>query len=254
MKEFMFEEDEIPFGTLARFGLTRDMIEDLPTQELQRIYNGKVSSVLPIHVADDAGNIIKSHTRFKFVHQPGGDVDVVFFPVLNKADLSQFSEDEHARLLDGEAIVTEMDLDENGGETLSFVQIDRDTNQLMAVPVSVLSRNFSYVTDSLHLASSETNILQSGMPLPVMADDEFVTIGVDLSRTIGLRISKGDINAWRSDTKRDWEKYNFGINGCWVSDGNNGLVYIPEEKYDDEMWAEMSKRNSLQTQSSRIAR
>ena len=58
----MFEEEEIPFGTLARFGLTRDMIEDLPTTELRSIYNGMVSSILPIRVADDAGNIINAKT------------------------------------------------------------------------------------------------------------------------------------------------------------------------------------------------
>ena len=47
MEKIMFEEEEIPFGTLARFGLTRDMIEDLPTTELRSIYNGMVSSILP---------------------------------------------------------------------------------------------------------------------------------------------------------------------------------------------------------------
>lgn len=254
MKKIMFEEEEIPFGTLARFGLTRDMIEDLPTTELRSIYNGMVSSILPIRVADDAGNIIKSHTRLALIRKSGGNADVVFFPVLNRTDFSGFSEEEESRLINGETIVTEMDIDENGGETLSFVQLDRGTNQLMAVPVSVLSRNISYVIDNLHLASAEAKIIKSGVPLPIMVGREFVTVGVDLSRASGLRISNGDIESWRNDTRRDWEKYSFGMNGCWIYDGNMYVDYIPEEKYDDEMWAEMSKRNNLLTQSSRIGR
>lgn len=34
-----FEESEIPYGTLERFGLTQGMIEDLPVDVLQNIYN-----------------------------------------------------------------------------------------------------------------------------------------------------------------------------------------------------------------------
>lgn len=36
-----FEESEIPYGTLERFGLTQEMIEDLPVDVLQNIYNGR---------------------------------------------------------------------------------------------------------------------------------------------------------------------------------------------------------------------
>ena len=81
MKE-EFLEEEIPFGTLARFGLTRDMIDDLPVGELRRIYGGEATSVLPIRVADESGNIIKSRTRFMLVRRADGDADVMFFPAM----------------------------------------------------------------------------------------------------------------------------------------------------------------------------
>jgi hypothetical protein len=38
-----FEESEIPYGTLERFGLTQDMVEDLPVDVLQNIHNGRRS-------------------------------------------------------------------------------------------------------------------------------------------------------------------------------------------------------------------
>ena len=39
MKKAHFEFEEIPFSTLARFGLTQEMIEDLPMHVLDDIYN-----------------------------------------------------------------------------------------------------------------------------------------------------------------------------------------------------------------------
>ena len=38
---YSFEENEMPFDILERFGLTQTMIEDLPTDVLQNIYNGR---------------------------------------------------------------------------------------------------------------------------------------------------------------------------------------------------------------------
>ena len=36
---YNFDENEMPYGTLERFGLTQEMIEDLPTDVLQNILN-----------------------------------------------------------------------------------------------------------------------------------------------------------------------------------------------------------------------
>ena len=55
MKKAHFEFEEIPFSTLARFGLTQEMIEDLPMHVLDDIYNGRHSPVLPVRVTDEHG-------------------------------------------------------------------------------------------------------------------------------------------------------------------------------------------------------
>ena len=56
MKCNQFEEGEIPYGALEKFGLSHEMIEDLPMHVLEDIWNGRQSPVLPIHVTDDEGN------------------------------------------------------------------------------------------------------------------------------------------------------------------------------------------------------
>lgn len=46
MKKVRFEFEELPYDTLSQFGLTQEMIEDLPMQTLEAISHGKHSPVL----------------------------------------------------------------------------------------------------------------------------------------------------------------------------------------------------------------
>lgn len=55
MKKVQIEFDELPFPTLERFGLTREMIEDLPMRVLDDICDGRHSPVLPVRVTDERG-------------------------------------------------------------------------------------------------------------------------------------------------------------------------------------------------------
>ena len=64
MKQVRFEESEVPYQTLARFGLTQEKIEDLPMWALEDIGQGRRSPLLPIQVNNDEGETLKSRTRF----------------------------------------------------------------------------------------------------------------------------------------------------------------------------------------------
>ena len=79
-----FVESEIPYGTLERFGLTQEMIEDLPVDVLQNICNGRRSPVLPIVITAEDGETEKARTRFSLVRTPEGGVDVLFYPKLDE--------------------------------------------------------------------------------------------------------------------------------------------------------------------------
>ena len=48
MKQVRFEESEVPYQTLARFGLTQEKIEDLPMWALEDIGQGRRSPLLPL--------------------------------------------------------------------------------------------------------------------------------------------------------------------------------------------------------------
>ncbi len=79
MKKEQFEFNELPYPTLARFGLTQEMIEDLPLCILKEIGKGGYSPVLPMRVTNENGEVIESRSRFAFIRMDSGEVDVVLW-------------------------------------------------------------------------------------------------------------------------------------------------------------------------------
>ena len=48
---------------------------------------------------------------------------------------------------------------------------------------------------------------------------------------------------WKREGKREWDKYSFGIFGCWAMDEAGSLDYVPEESYTEEMWNELNNKS-----------
>lgn len=236
-----FKEEEMPYGILLTFGLTREMIEDLPLHVLQQISKGQRSPVLPICITDETGNIIRSRTRFSLIRNEEGKVDVLFYPQLQHSNLSQFTKEQQTRLLAGKAIINEMPSNK-GKDMMAFHQIDSDTGQVLSVPTPVIGRNIQLITDEFHLSNPELNCLRNGDLLTISLQDEIITIGIDLNEPTGIRLSEGDEQRWRQQSRREWGKHNFGCFGCWMMDEEGNLDYIREEDYTEEMWDELKKK------------
>ncbi len=243
-KAKQFSEEEIPYETLKEFGLTREMIEDLPMTVLDDIMVGNVTPVLPIKMKSDDEHSVLAKSRFSLTRLTDG-VGVVFYPVLGNAPIEQFNEQQQTLLKEGKAILTEIDKD--GEKVMSFVQLDLATNQVMSVPSPVIGRNLQVVSDEVSLGSAELNVIQHGEPLTIFVDDAEVTVGIDLlnSKT-GIRIEDGDSQKWKEAAKREWDKFTFGVYGCWIADDNGDMSYVPEDDYNEELWSELKKRGGLQ--------
>ena len=240
MKRNSFEESEVPYQTLAKFGLTHEMIEDLPMHALEDISNGRPSPVLPVSMEVNEGYSIKSRTRFALVRMADGNVDVMFYPVLKYAPLDNFTKEQQDLLKQGKAVVADVDMPD-GAHVKAFVQIDGETNQVMAVPTPVIGRNLQVLSDELSLGGTELKSIQNGEALTFAVEDEPVTVGIDLKSDTGIRFANGDGEQWRKEGKREWDKYTFGIYGCWVMDEDGNLDYVPEEEYTEELWNEQKK-------------
>ena len=234
------EEYEVPYETLAKFGLTREMIEDLPMYVLEDIGQGRRSPVLPIQVEDENENIIKSRTRFAFVRMEDGSVDVMFYPVLSQAPLEQYDQEQQKQLLAGKAILADMMID--GKQSKAFVQLDAETNQVIYAPTPIIGRNLQVLAGEMHLSSAEVKVIQNGEPLTFVMGEEPITVGIDLNDSTGIRLCQGDDQKWKEQTKREWDKYTFGCYGCWVMDDGGNLDYVSEDDYTEELWNELSRK------------
>lgn len=243
MNQPEFKEEEIPYHILNRFGLTQEMIEDLPDGVSKKLHDGGVTPVLPIKVIDENGDAIQSAARLSLFRNSQNEVRVMFYPRLEKADISRFPESQQKLLEKGEPVIAEKAL-ADGSKTPAFFQLDFDTNQLKSVPVAVVDNNLKVLAEELHLTQPEINCLRNGKLLTTSVQEDRWTVGVTLRDNKLLRVVSGDEEAWREDDRRDYGKFNFGLNGCWIADDQGGLDYVPEEEYSEDLWDEMKKRGN----------
>lgn len=240
MKKGRIELGELPYEVLEQFSLTQEMIEDLPMHVLDDLCDGRHSPVLPIEVADESGERIKSRSRLAFIRKEDGQVDVVFYPALETSPLNNCDAAQQKQLLSGKVIIADAQT-ADGHRSKVFVQVDPGTNQVMSVPTPVIGRNFQVLAEQMHLGTAEVKGLQHGDPLTLIAENELMTVGIDLHARTGIRICRGDEQKWREQGKRDWDKYTFGVYGCWMMDDDGNLDYVPEEQYTEELWNEQKR-------------
>ena len=240
MNKVRFEFEELPYETLSQFGLTREMIEDLPMNVLEDLSHGRHSPVLPIRIDDGNGNTVQERSRLAFVRKDNGEADVVFYPVLKKSPIDKYDERQQEQLRRGRVILADS-VTAEGRRTKVFVQIDTGTNQVMSVPTQVIARNLQVLADELKLTAAEINVMQQGEPVTFVMGDEPVTVGISLNERDGIRLCRGDSQKWSEHTKREWDRYTFGCYGCWVMDDDGNLDYVPEEEYTEELWNEQKK-------------
>ena len=161
-------------------------------------------------------------------------------PHLESSPLERYDEAQQKQLLAGKAILADVET-ADGRHSKAFVQIDEETKQVMYIPTPIIGRNLQVLADIMHLGTMEVNSMQNGEPLTLVVDDEPVTVGIDLHDKTGIRFCSGDSQKWKEQPKREWDKYTFGVYGCWVMDDDGNLDYVPEEEYTEELWNEQKK-------------
>jgi len=134
----------------------------------------------------------------------------------------------------------------DGTREQSFLQLDEETNEIIGVSSLSVARNIQTVATALHLTSSEETCLQNGSLVTYAdEDDDVITIGLDLHSPTGIRFAAGDDKKWQMEKKRDWDKYEMGISGCWMTDDDGNLQYISEDEFEEyDIWNEVEKQHN----------
>ncbi len=233
-----FKEGEIPYAKLAQFGLTQAMIDDLPQVVMLRLLSSRETPILPLVTTNMDGKKIKSEARISLVRMEDGSVDIALSPKWESHDLSAFTESQQRALLGGKVIMAE--IKEKGK---CYVQYDDSIQQAMSVPVDILKQNISLIERGFSISSKQSDDINKGKVIQ-LADERgnITSLGIDLQSITGLRASDGDTLAWEQEAKADQlPEYNFGIYGCWKTEDNGSMTYIPEKDFTPEMDAEMQR-------------
>ena len=236
-----FTAEEIPYEILAKFGLTHEMIDDLPQNVMLRLLSSRTTPVLPIITENAEGQLIQSFARISLVRLADDTIDVCFAPKWVDEDLEEFSIAQQELLKAGNVTVADMN-----GKGRCFVQFDEAINQVMAVPESIICQNISILTRSFNLSTADKELLEDGGIVEMEINHQIASAGIDLNEMTGIRIAEGDTLAWKQDAKANsLPKYNFGLFGCWIADEDNTLSYVAEEDYDEKLLSEQKRAQSM---------
>ena len=201
-----FQDSEIPYELLASFGLTQEMVEDLPMKVLEQLLSGQRT----ISIQDSEGKAGNYLARLSLVRAEDG-IDIMLMPYKESTLLEKFGEQQQSILKNGSALYSEQDA--------LYYQLDASTHQIMSMPSHVIEHNIQVLGKSIDMVSSDVEQLMHGEILCLSKENSPVTIGIDLTEDVGIRIVNGDRVAWEKEVAgENLPLYNFGINGCWVND------------------------------------
>ena len=249
-----FELTDIPYDILGQFGMTQEMVEDLPLPVLKNLLAGKLTPVINLKIkrkVDEELEEIMTQARFCLTKEDDGKVGVQFVPVWSYNNLDGYDEDEKQQLLEGKTLIH--DVPDKG---VCYVQFDSDVNQVMAVPVIILSNNIKNLAAKIGLTEEQVKDIHNCKVVEFDGGGEPVSIGIDLKseETGCLRPADGDAAFWREEGKDiNLKKYNFGVYGCWIVDELQNLKYMPEEEYSQEMEEEMKRQGEQNAVAAHLA-
>ena len=244
MQEKRFHREDYPLDILSEFGLTEEMIYDLPDFVHENIEMGGKSPLLPITIQQPFGET-QLYAKFCLFETENG-MDVLFFPKLKSINLDQFAEHDKKLLLAGKVIVADIEdrkEDADGVEPRiikAFVQIDKDTNDVLYAPTQVIGRNLSAIAGEYDLDGEQLQRFWKGELVTITESndqgiDEPVTIGVDLFSDKGVVVIPGTADLWENIVRRTMPEYSFGNDGCWVN-RQGQLQYVPDDEFTKEIY------------------
>lgn len=191
--------------------------------------------LLPIEQVDGDGVIHKDFARIRLVKE-GEQVHPMFLPVKNQGNLEYFTGEQKEALKNGK--VLKVILPSNN--SWNYVQLDSATNSIISVKSNLVDNNLSLLAHNMGMDENYIQELENGKVVALEKDDQKLSVGLDLNEETGILSVNGDAQTWQKE--RDgilaFDKYNFGIYGCWTRDDKGMLSYVPEEEYTEEMCEE----------------
>lgn len=235
-----FDENDIPYDIFEKFGVTQQMVDDLPEREMKKLLGGLYTTDIPIVCPCGDGTSVKAKAAMKLVRNANGGTDVLVAARLKKNELTGFSDEEIDKLRAGKVI-----LSKDGNR---YVQLDDVSNMVMSESAELVKHNINIFKKYLELDDNAANEIINGETVTIGDKDNPFSIGVDLHNPNGIHHIEGDKKMWELTKNGERLPHHvFGLYGCWVTDNDGSLDhYVLEDKYTKDMEDElrkMSERN-----------
>lgn len=247
-----FTEKDIPYGTLANFGLTQEMIDDLPGNIMTKLLGSRWTPRLPIMMTNGQGEKYLAQARIRLIRRNNGSVDVIFAPYCGSDKLNSFTMEQQEMLKQGKAIIADVKESADEAPHRCYVQFDPKLNQTMHVPVEIIMQNLSYFAEQCELDDTDRDFIANGEVATVIDGENPVSIGIDLNDAAAIRITPGTVDDWKLEADSDMVgRCSVGMYGCWITNDYGEMRYYLEKDYTDEIRQEISRtglQNSARAQ------
>lgn len=198
----------LPYTELAKVGLSRELLETMPSQFVDALKRGEVTPIVKISVVASNGAVVTLPLRLQVVHDgTSAEPRLMAFPTRSQLDNTlNLSRYELEKLRDGETLSKELMI--NGKREAHLIQYDGRTNSLVHTPAAAMRldermRELESIND-IQLGSQQKEQIRLGRPVELSVGDEKVTVGVDLREPHHFKVIKGDMEEWK---RRELERY-----------------------------------------------
>lgn len=218
-----FLEKDIPYGKLAKLGVSKEKTLSMPKDLLETFLSGKVTPLIQAKVQSQSGTVYEVPLKLQLVQDRTGKVQLMTYPIRKEmvSDIS-LSDDEKKRLRKGDTIRKE--IKEDGVRRMQFIQMDNETKSLIKRNVSNLRlpeqiAQMEKIND-IQLGMNQKEAIKEGKPIELEVGHEKVSVGVDLKEPQGFKVVKGDMAEWERQQKIKYDIVNEGFMGYVLTDQN----------------------------------
>lgn len=236
-----FTKQDIPYKILEEYGLTRQMINDLPKNVMNMLLTGRITPPLPVKDMTQEGEETFSMAKISLIRKEDGSIDVLFRPRMEILDIDSLPSISEETIRSGKVVRTDK----------GYAQYNDAIEQLIQAPYGIVLHNIETLQVSAGLSQKDRDDLLKGKPVTIREGEyKGCTVGIDLENDKVIRLSKGTVQDWEKEESIDnMKKYNFGISGCWVCDERNTLQYVEYNDYENhpDIMEAFEQQNTRQT-------
>ena len=219
----MFSSEQIPYGKLAKLGISKEKLRSMPESLRNTLLNGKVSPLIQTRIQTENGKVIGLPLKLQMVRDQAGAILLMAYPIrktiandmkMNSAELDRVSRGE----------VIQKEINENGIRIKNYVQLDRETKSLMQKSITQVGlaeklREMEKIND-IELGQNQKQAALDGKSIELSIGESKVSVGVDLREPQGFKVVNGDMKEWEKQQKMRYDIANEGFMGYVMTDEN----------------------------------